>query len=158
MPQTLIDPFGRRIEYVRLSVTDRCNLRCSYCLPKGFTGFDEPDDWLSFAEIERVIGAFARLGVSKVRLAGGEPLVRRYLPGLAARLSALSGIEDLSLSTNAMLLAHKAAICAARFGSGRAGRPSARANSATWLSSAIACGSSIRHALCSLSRCRAREL
>lgn len=109
MPQTLIDPFGRRIEYVRLSVTDRCNLRCSYCLPKGFTGFDEPDDWLTFAEIERVIGAFARLGVSKVRLTGGEPLVRRDLPGLAARLSALSGVEDLSLSTNAMLLAHKAA-------------------------------------------------
>ena len=158
MPQTLIDPFGRRIEYVRLSVTDRCNLRCSYCLLKGFTGFDEPDDWLSFAEIERVIGAFARLGVSKVRLTGGEPLVRRDLPGLAARLSALSGIEDISLSTNAMLLAHKAAVCAARLGSGHAGRPSARANSAIWLSSAIARGSSIRHALCSLSRWRARAV
>lgn len=85
----LIDPFGRRIEYVRLSVTDRCNLRCTYCLPKGFTGFEESDEWLTFDEVERVIGAFARLGVSKVRLTGGEPLVRRDLPDLAARLSNL---------------------------------------------------------------------
>lgn len=104
----LIDPFGRRIEYVRLSVTDRCNLRCTYCLPKGFTGFEESNEWLTFDEIERVIGAFARLGVSKVRLTGGEPLVRRDLPDLAARLSKLPGIADLSLSTNAVLLAHKA--------------------------------------------------
>jgi cyclic pyranopterin phosphate synthase len=108
MPPTLTDPFGRRIEYVRLSVTDRCNLRCSYCLPGGFTGFDEPDDRLSFDEIERVIGAFARLGVSKVRLTGGEPLVRRGLSGLAARLARLPGITDLSLSTNAVLLARNA--------------------------------------------------
>lgn len=104
----LIDLFGRRIEYVRLSVTDRCNLRCSYCLPRGFTGFDEPDEWLTFDEVERVIGAFARLGVSRVRLTGGEPLVRHGLPDLAARLSRLPGIADLSLSTNAVLLAHKA--------------------------------------------------
>lgn len=104
----LIDPFGRRIEYVRLSVTDRCNLRCTYCLPKGFTGFEGSDKWLTFDEIERVIGAFARLGVSKVRLTGGEPLMRRDLPDLAARLSNLPGIADLSLSTNAVLLAHKA--------------------------------------------------
>ncbi len=104
----LIDPFGRRIEYVRLSVTDRCNLRCTYCLPKGFAGFEESDEWLTFDEVERVIGAFARLGVSKVRLTGGEPLVRRDLPDLAARLSRLPGIADLSLSTNAVLLAQKA--------------------------------------------------
>ncbi|MDP2326252.1 MAG: GTP 3',8-cyclase MoaA [Gammaproteobacteria bacterium] len=106
----LIDPFGRRIEYVRLSVTDRCNLRCSYCLPKGFTGFEEPDEWLTFDEVERVIGAFARLGVTRVRLTGGEPLVRRGLPDLAARLSKLAGIDDLSLSTNAILLANKAEV------------------------------------------------
>ncbi len=99
-----IDPFGRRIEYVRLSVTDRCNLRCTYCLPADYKDFDSPDTWLTFDEIERVIGAFARLGVKRVRLTGGEPLARHDLPLLAERLSRLPGIEDLSLSTNAVLL------------------------------------------------------
>jgi cyclic pyranopterin phosphate synthase len=100
----LIDPFGRRIEYVRLSVTDRCDLRCSYCMPEGFKDFEEPEHWLNFDETERLIGAFARLGVKRVRLTGGEPLLRRNLPQLAARLSSLPGIEDLSLSTNATQL------------------------------------------------------
>jgi len=100
----LIDPFGRKIEYVRLSVTDRCNLRCFYCLPKGYNEFQEPEEWLTFDEIERVISAFARLGVERVRLTGGEPLTRHNLPELAARLSALDGLEDLSLSTNAIHL------------------------------------------------------
>ncbi len=102
--QQLIDPFGRPIEYVRLSVTDRCDLRCSYCLPTGFTGFGEPEDWLTPGEIERVISAFGRLGVTRLRLTGGEPLVRKNLPELAARLAALPGIDDLSLSTNATRL------------------------------------------------------
>lgn len=100
----LIDPFNRTIEYVRLSVTDRCDLRCNYCLPKGFKNFDEPEHWLTFDEIERVIGIFGNLGVRRIRLTGGEPLVRKELPNLAARLSALAGIEDLSLSTNATRL------------------------------------------------------
>jgi len=104
MDKQLIDPFGRRIEYVRLSVTDRCDLRCFYCLPKGFKEFQEPDNWLSFAEIERVIGTFGALGVRRVRLTGGEPLTRHNLPELASRLAALPGIEDLSLSTNATRL------------------------------------------------------
>jgi cyclic pyranopterin phosphate synthase len=104
----LTDPFGRNIEYVRLSVTDRCDLRCSYCMPEGFKDFEEPAHWLSFDETERLIGAFARLGVKRVRLTGGEPLLRRNLPDLAARLSALPGIEDLSLSTNATQLAKHA--------------------------------------------------
>ncbi len=104
MDKQLIDPFGRRIEYVRLSVTDRCDLRCFYCLPKGFKAFQEPDNWLSFAEIERVIGTFGALGVRRVRLTGGEPLTRHNLPELAARLATLPGIEDLSLSTNATRL------------------------------------------------------
>ncbi|MBI3345176.1 MAG: GTP 3',8-cyclase MoaA [Gammaproteobacteria bacterium] len=108
MKQQLIDPFGRKIEYVRLSVTDKCDLRCFYCLPKGFKGFEEPDNWLSFDEIERVIGAFGALGVSRVRITGGEPLVRKNLPQLAARLSVLPGIEDLSLSTNATPLQKQA--------------------------------------------------
>ncbi len=104
----LVDPFGRSIEYVRLSVTDRCDLRCTYCMPEDFKGFEEPSHWLSFDETERLIGAFARLGVKRVRLTGGEPLLRRNLPELAARLSALPGISDLSLSTNATQLAKHA--------------------------------------------------
>ena len=104
----LLDPFGRSIDYVRLSVADKCNLRCFYCLPEGFKEFEEPEHWLRFDEIERVIGAFAELGVSRVRLTGGEPLVRRDLPQLAANLAALPGLDDLSLSTNATLLSKHA--------------------------------------------------
>ncbi len=100
----LVDQFGRRIDYVRLSVTDRCDLRCSYCMPEGFKGFEEPEHWLNFDEIERLIGAFARLGVSRIRLTGGEPLLRRDISGLARRLASLPGIDDLSLSTNATQL------------------------------------------------------
>ncbi|MCW8829606.1 MAG: GTP 3',8-cyclase MoaA [Gammaproteobacteria bacterium] len=105
MTPTLTDPFGRHIEYVRLSVTDRCDLRCFYCMPEGFTDFETPEHWLTFDEIERVIAAFGRLGVNRVRVTGGEPLVRKELPQLTSRLSALPGIEDLSLSTNAVQLA-----------------------------------------------------
>jgi cyclic pyranopterin phosphate synthase len=104
----LVDPFNRPIEYVRLSVTDRCDLRCGYCMPKGFHDFEEPEDWLNFDEIERVMAAFGRLGVTRIRLTGGEPLVRKDLPQLAARLSTVPGIEDLSLSTNATRLAKHA--------------------------------------------------
>jgi GTP 3',8-cyclase len=104
MPDLLIDPFQRRIEYVRLSVTDRCDLRCSYCLPQGFSEFEEPAHWLTFDEIERVMLAFTALGVRRIRLTGGEPLSRGRLPELAARLSRLPGLEDLSLSTNATRL------------------------------------------------------
>ncbi|TNF99009.1 MAG: GTP 3',8-cyclase MoaA [Gammaproteobacteria bacterium] len=102
----LIDPFGRQIEYVRLSVTDKCNYRCFYCLPKDFKDFEEPEDWLTFDEIERVIGAFGSLGVKRIRITGGEPLVRKDLTNLAQRLSSLPGVDDLSLSTNAALLAN----------------------------------------------------
>ena len=101
---TLIDPFGRRIEYLRLSVTDKCNLRCFYCMPKGFKDFEQPEHWLTFDEIEQVIRAFTELGVARVRLTGGEPLVRKNIAQLAQRLTALPGLNDLSLSTNAMLL------------------------------------------------------
>jgi cyclic pyranopterin phosphate synthase len=105
---SLIDPLGRRIDYLRLSVTDKCNLRCFYCLPKDYRDFGNRDEYLTFDETERVVGAFADLGVHRVRITGGEPLVRKNLPELAQRLSALPGVEDLSLSTNAMLLAQHA--------------------------------------------------
>lgn len=104
----LIDRFNRRIEYVRLSVTDRCDLRCSYCMPKGFRDFSEPNEWLNFDEIERVVAAFGRLGVHRLRITGGEPLVRKGLPKLVERLYRLPGIEDLSLSTNATRLSKNA--------------------------------------------------
>lgn len=100
----LIDRFQRRIDYVRVSVTDRCDLRCSYCLPKGFKDYREPAHWLTFDEIARVVAAFGRLGVQRIRLTGGEPLLRHDLAGLAARLKALPGICDLSLSSNATQL------------------------------------------------------
>ncbi len=74
MNTALINRFGRRIEYVRLSVTDKCDLRCFYCLPKGFKAFEEPGHWLSFDEIERVLRVFGELGVARVRITGGEPL------------------------------------------------------------------------------------
>ncbi len=104
METRLTDSFQRTIEYVRLSVTDRCDLRCHYCLPEGYRDFQEPAEWLTFDEIERVLRAFAALGVRRVRLTGGEPLTRHGLPELAARLSRLPGVEDLSLSTNAVQL------------------------------------------------------
>lgn len=104
----LTDTFGRSIDYVRLSVTDRCDLRCFYCLPDGFKDFEEPDHWLSFEEIERVIRAFGALGTHRVRITGGEPLVRKNLSELAHRLNRLPTINDLSLSTNAVKLAKHA--------------------------------------------------
>ncbi len=104
----LQDSFGRNIEYVRLSLTDKCNMRCFYCLPKGFKNFETPENWLTFDEIERVITAFAELGVSRVRLTGGEPLVRKGVVDLASRLHQIKGVEDLSLSTNASLLSQYA--------------------------------------------------
>ncbi len=100
MTQGLVDKFGRTVEYLRLSVTDRCDLRCQYCMPKGFKGFAEPGGWLSFEEIARVVGAFARLGLKHLRLTGGEPLVRRDLPVLVEMLAAIPGLEDISLSSN----------------------------------------------------------
>lgn len=105
---TLVDRFGRRIEYLRLSVTDRCDLRCAYCIPEGFKGFEEPDHWLTFDEIERLIRLFADLGLKRLRLTGGEPLLRKNITDLCRRVAAIPGIEDLSISTNATQLAHMA--------------------------------------------------
>jgi cyclic pyranopterin phosphate synthase len=110
MSQQLQDKYGRTIEYLRLSVTDRCDLRCNYCMPEGFKDFGEPEDWLSFDEIERVVRVFGELGTRRIRITGGEPLVRHNLAALSARLSILPGIEDLSLSTNATRLQKQAGV------------------------------------------------
>ncbi len=104
----MIDPFGRSIRYVRISVTDRCNLRCRYCMPNGYLGGEQPADILSYEEIGTIAEAMVGLGVKKFRLTGGEPLVRRDLESLVARLAAFPEVEDLALSTNAVLLRDKA--------------------------------------------------
>jgi cyclic pyranopterin phosphate synthase len=108
MSTRLTDPFGRSVEYIRLSVTDRCDLRCFYCLPGDYRDFSEPEEWLSFEEIERVIGAFVASGVRRVRITGGEPLVRKNLSLLAGNLARIPGLLDLSLSTNAVGLGRQA--------------------------------------------------
>ncbi|MGD9586632.1 MAG: GTP 3',8-cyclase MoaA [Brachymonas sp.] len=105
---SLQDRYGRTVDYLRVSVTDKCDLRCTYCMPRRFRGFEEPEHWLTFDEIERVVAAFVRMGTRRVRLTGGEPLLRRGLPELAGRLSALPGMEDLSLTTNGTQLARQA--------------------------------------------------
>lgn len=99
------DAQGRRIGYLRLSVTDRCNCRCAYCMPADGVPMLTHDDVCSFEELARITGACCELGVSKVRLTGGEPLVRRGLPNLVRMLRAVPGVRDLALTTNATLLA-----------------------------------------------------
>jgi GTP 3',8-cyclase len=100
----LVDGHGRRIGDLRVSVTDRCNFRCQYCMPAEGLPWLERDAVLSFEEIARLVRLFAELGVEAVRLTGGEPLVRRDFPALAAMLAAVPGIADLSLTTNGYLL------------------------------------------------------
>lgn len=99
------DGFGRKIHYLRLSVTDRCDFRCTYCLPRSHRGFATPADWLTADEIAHLGGIFSDLGVNHIRLTGGEPLVRPELTEIVDKLGRLPGIEDLSLSTNASRLA-----------------------------------------------------
>lgn len=98
------DAFGRRIEYLRVSVTDKCNLRCVYCMPEEGLPWLRRDELLTYEEIAAIVGVMAGMGLRRVRLTGGEPLVRRDLPRLAAMLRAIPGITDLALSTNAVLL------------------------------------------------------
>ena len=108
-PSQLIDSFNRRISYLRVSVTDRCDLRCTYCMPKDFKGFEEPANWLTHAEMARLVGLFVDMGVKKVRLTGGEPLTRRNLTELVGRITSMPGVQDISLSTNGTMLARHAA-------------------------------------------------
>lgn len=107
----LVDSFGRRIDYLRLSVTDRCNLRCLYCLPEGAAGglgASRTGETLEDEEILRLVSVAAELGISKVRVTGGEPLLRPRIAGLVKRLAVLPGIEEVSLSTNGLLLSRLA--------------------------------------------------
>ncbi len=108
----LTDQFNRRITYLRISVTDRCNLRCVYCMPEAGLPWVPKAEILTYEEIARVVEAAATMGLRSVRLTGGEPLLRRDLAALAGRLAAIGGITDLSLSTNGLLLAESAAALA----------------------------------------------
>jgi cyclic pyranopterin phosphate synthase len=104
----LTDSFGRVHNNLRISVTDRCNLRCTYCMPEEVTFLDK-GELLTFEEIARFVAIAAPLGIDKVRLTGGEPLLRRDLPRLVRMICAVPGIKDVGLTTNGLLLAQQAA-------------------------------------------------
>jgi GTP 3',8-cyclase len=108
LPMLPRDTRGRPLHDLRISVTDRCNFRCVYCMPRAVFGPDHAflprAELLTFDEITRLVAIFARLGVEKVRLTGGEPLVRRELPALVRSLAAIPGVRDLTLTTNGVLL------------------------------------------------------
>ena len=105
---TLVDRFGRRHTNLRLSVTDRCNIRCFYCMPAENVVFRPREELLTFEEIERFVRVAASQGINKLRLTGGEPLVRSDLHKLIKQLAAIPGIEDIALTTNGLLLAEQA--------------------------------------------------
>ena len=108
----LVDPFARRIRYLRVSVTDRCNYRCTYCMPETLEDrmqFQPRAAVLTFEELERVVSVFARLGVRKVRLTGGEPTVRQGIVELVRRMARVPGIEQVVMTSNGHLLAELAA-------------------------------------------------
>jgi GTP 3',8-cyclase len=107
--EALVDAHGRPITDLRVSVTDRCNFRCRYCMPAEGMPWLDRSELLSFEEIERLVGLLARLGITDVRLTGGEPLARREFPKLVSMLRRIDGIRDLSVTTNGYLLERDAA-------------------------------------------------
>jgi cyclic pyranopterin phosphate synthase len=107
--ERLVDSWGREIRSLRVSVTDKCNFRCRYCMPAEGLEWLGHKEILSFEEIERLVGLLARMGVDEIRLTGGEPLVRRDLPVLVEKLARIEGVRDLSLTTNGVLLDRLAA-------------------------------------------------
>ncbi len=100
----LVDPYKRKINYLRISVTDRCNLRCRYCMPEEGIPLISHNEILTYEEILRIVNVFAKEGISKVRITGGEPLVRKGIVEFISRLSKIKEIKDLSLTTNGILL------------------------------------------------------
>jgi GTP 3',8-cyclase len=111
-PMEMTDKLGRGLRDLRISVTDRCNFRCRYCMPAEIFGpgyaFLPKDHLLSFEELVRLVQLFVPLGVGKIRLTGGEPLLRRGIADLVAMISAIDGVQDLAMTTNGVLLAHHA--------------------------------------------------
>jgi cyclic pyranopterin phosphate synthase len=122
VPEPLIDGHGRHIADLRVSVTDRCNFRCQYCMPAEGLPWLDRAEILSFEEIERLVALFAGMGVHDIRLTGGEPLVRRDFPRLLAMLAAIEGLQDLAITTNGFLLERDAAALLDACGSARADR------------------------------------
>lgn len=106
----LRDSTGREIDYLRVSVTDRCNLRCAYCMPPEGVQLKGHGDMLTYEEIAAVVAAAVRLGIGKVRLTGGEPLVRKGLAGLVRMLRGISGLREISMTTNGILLTPETAL------------------------------------------------
>jgi cyclic pyranopterin phosphate synthase len=104
----LVDGFGRVHDNLRVSVTDRCNIRCFYCMPETGVRFVPKPEILTFEEVERLVRVAAGLGVRKLRITGGEPLLRKDLPVLVSKLAAVPGIDDIALTTNGVLLADQA--------------------------------------------------
>lgn len=104
-----MDAFGRTVDYLRISVTDRCNERCLYCMPEGYHGWERRPDHLTAGEIVRVVRVATGMGFRKFRLTGGEPLVRHDLPDLVRAIAALPGVEGIALSTNGTQLVRLAA-------------------------------------------------
>ena len=104
----MFDRYQRKIEYVRISLTDRCNLRCRYCMPEEGVEKLRHEDILRFDEIVRIVRALASLGVRKVRLTGGEPLIRRNIVELVREIHAVPGIETIAMTTNGVMLADMA--------------------------------------------------
>lgn len=104
----IIDTFGRHIQYLRVSVTDKCNFRCSYCMPAGNTTWFSEKEILSYDEMLRMIRIAVKVGITKIRITGGEPLVRKDLVGFIAEIKKISGIRDLSMTTNGSLLSQYA--------------------------------------------------
>jgi GTP 3',8-cyclase len=102
--RTLVDQFGRRIEYLRISVTDRCNFRCLYCMPAEGLEWLPKEEILSYEEITSIVAQLAPLGLRRLRVTGGEPTIRPQLERLIAMLRAVEGIEDIALSTNGIKL------------------------------------------------------
>ena len=104
----MLDQFGRLIDYLRISVTDKCNLRCTYCMPVGGLEWIPKPELLTYEEIAEVVRQMAGVGLTRVRLTGGEPLIRRDLPTLVEMIAAIPRIRDIALSTNAILLPERA--------------------------------------------------
>lgn len=100
----LLDPFKRKINYLRISVTDRCNLRCTYCMPEEGVPLIPHEEILTYEELLRIVNVFAEEGISKIRLTGGEPLIRKGIVAFISSLARIKGIKDLSLTTNGILL------------------------------------------------------
>ncbi len=106
----LVDPYGRIVTYLRVSVTDRCNFRCSYCMPADGVVWKPRSAILRYEEIERIARVAAALGISKIKITGGEPLLKRNIERLVGLLSAIDGIRDIGMSTNGSLLTAKKAV------------------------------------------------